>query len=219
MNIKIFNTILNFKNEFEFKKDGIILEKDIHEYTNYTDDNDRKYHDAEVLTTIMANLGGDCLEIGTSSGHGSYKLATNTKGKVYTLNALPEQISGNFITYTPPKNKIGSYLIENNIKNFQQIYADSMTWIIPNYIQNLSLVFIDGCHDTNYVYSDSKKTFNKIKKGGFIIWHDFNPEYRNNPNFSWINSCMNGVEKFCTEMKIEKVFHLKNSYMGFAKKN
>lgn len=203
------------KNFFNFAEDGTILESDLDRVTNNTEVNGRQLHDAEVLTTLTKNLGGNCLEIGTHIGRGTYKIATNTNGIVYTVNALPEQISGHLVTDVLTKEQIGSFLRESRVSNFEQIYADSRNWQIPDHIRDLSVVFVDGCHDTQYVYYDSKNVFDRIRKGGFIIWHDFSPMYRSYPEFSWINDCMSGVELFCRDMNIDLVFHLEHSYMGF----
>lgn len=216
MNVKTFKDTNELKNYFGFKFSGDILENNLHLIENNTDLNDRKFHDAEVLTTLTKNLGGNCLEIGTSFGNGTYKIATNTEGTVFTLNALPEQMSGHLVTHSIPKEKIGSYLINKGIKNFFQFYSDSLSWTVPENVKDLSIVFIDGCHDAKYVYLDSKKTVSLLKQGGFMIWHDFNPSLRN--KFSWINAAISGVESFCKENGIKEVYHLKDSWMGFWRK-
>lgn len=218
MDIKIFENIVEMMLFFNFKEQGIILEKDIHEGKNYEDRFDRNFHDAEVLTTIAKNTPGDCFEIGTSSGHGAYKLATNTSGTVFTLNALPEQIEGNLITHKMDKNTIGSFLRQEKINNYIQIYENSILFNIPKSMNNIGIGFIDGCHDTKFVYLDSKKLYPSINKNGFIIWHDFSPMYYSDTKTSWVKNSMNGVIKFCDEEKINTVFHLKNSLMGFYKK-
>jgi predicted O-methyltransferase YrrM len=215
MNIQIFESLLELKNFFNFAEDGTILETDLDKVINNTEVNGRQLRDAEVLTILTKNLGGNCLEIGTHIGKGTFKIATNTDGVVYTVNALPEQITGQLVTDVLTKEQIGSFLREMQISNFEQIYADSMNWRIPTYICDLSVVFVDGCHDAQYVYNDSKNVFGRIKKGGFIVWHDFSSKYRSYPEFSWINDCMLGVERFCTEANIDSIFHLENSYMGF----
>jgi len=218
MNIKTFQTLNDLKSFFGFNLNGEILEKDIHLCLDQTDANDRKYHDAEILTTLAKNLQGNCLEIGTSYGRGAYKLATNTSGKVYTLNALSEQLEGNLTTHALKKEEIGLFLKQKRIKNYIQIYENSKEWIIPDDIKNIFLVFIDGCHDRSYVYLDSKKYFDILEIKGFILWHDFNPDIRKNPKFFWINESMNGIEDFCKEYGIKEVFHLKDSWIGFYKK-
>lgn len=219
MNIKIFASIEEIKKYFSFVKKGLILGEDVYEHLNYTDDNERRIRDAEVLTTIMHNLQGDALEIGTSVGYGTYKLATNTNGTVYTLNAIEEETTGKFITIKYQKEAIGSFLREKKTTNYKQFYADSMKWEMPECIKDLSVVFVDGCHDTEYVYNDSKKTFPLIKRGGFILWHDFSPKFRNEKKkFYWLKYSMLGVEKFCKEQKIKEIFHLKDSLIGFYRK-
>lgn len=217
MNIKTFDNIEELKNHFNFTSSGIILEPDIHTVENETDLNERKFHDAEVLTTLAKNLQGDIIEIGTSHGHGTYKMATNTSGMVYTLNALPDQMSGEAVTHAISATEIGSYLKKNGIKNYTQFYSNSMKWEIPSCINNISMSFIDGCHDSDFVYFDSKNTYPRIKNGGFIVWHDFSPLLES--KYTWIQSSMNGVRKFVHEFKINEVYHLKNSWVGFAIKS
>jgi len=218
MKLKTFSTIDDMMYFFTFSKKGIILEKDIRTQVYYTEINDRKLHDAEVLTTIMQNRRGNCFEIGTATGRGTYKLATNTDGMVYTLNALPTQISGTLITKAPNKEEIGKYLVDNGITNYQQFYGNSMSWEMPDHISDLTLIFVDGCHDAEYVYHDTKKFYPYVKTGGFIVWHDFCPSSRHKSKFHWLDNSMSGVEKFCEEFNVETVYHLKHSWMGFCLK-
>ena len=222
MDITVFNDIEELKKYFGFTKSGTILETDIFKEENETDVNSRQVRDAEVLTTIAKNMDGNCLEIGTSSGRGTFKLATNTNGIVYTVNALPEQISGNFVTHAMKKEQIGSYLLQKGIRNYVQIYENSMSWKLPSeFLNSMNVVFIDGCHDTEFVYRDSYNTWDSLKNGGFMIWHDFNPDLRG--RFDWINSAMKGVEGFQKMFRKDlpdgalQVFHLKHSFMGFMR--
>ena len=219
MDLTIFNTIDDLMLCFGFKEFGIVYGDDgIYIQENDTDKNGRKIKDAEVLATIAKNIGGDLLEIGTSTGHGTYRLAVNTNGKVYTLNALPEQIGGNNITHILKKEEIGSFLREKKISNYEQIYENSLRWIPDAKLLNsVGLAFIDGCHDTEYVLKDSLKAWSCLKEGGFLIWHDFNPELRG--RFQWIDAAMRGVEIFLKTRKPEtKVYHLRNSFIGMMRK-
>ena len=216
MNIITFNDLNSMMRHWNFSNPGDILQTNLKECHNDTEVNERPYRDAEVLTTIAKNTIGDCLEIGTSNGEGTYKIATNTKSTIYTLNALPYQMTGHLVTHALDESQIGSFLKEHNIKNYVQIYDNSITWTPPSNIHDLAIVFIDGCHDTEYVYKDSCKTINLLKKGGFMVWHDFNPRLRS--KFFWINSAMAGVEKFCEEHGVKEIYHLKDSWMGFCRK-
>jgi len=216
MEIVTFNNINDLCEFLKFDKIGKILDDDVYDITDDTCSNDRKLRDAEVLTFIAKNISGNCLEIGTSHGRGTFKIATNLNKTIFTLNALQEQISGKFITHALKKDQIGSFLIKNNIKNYKQYYDDSLNWIIPCEVNNIDMIFIDGCHDEKYVYSDSCKFFKILNKNGFLIWHDFNPLLR--ARYNWIHDSMSGMEKFCLEQNINKVYHLKNSWMGIYKK-
>ena len=121
-------------NEFFGFVPGWVGETDLCTYQDFTDANDRKLRDAEVLTTLAKNIDGNCLEIGTSFGRGTYKLATNVmarRGTVFTLNSLPGQTGGVAITHEITKDQIGSYMRERGISNFVQYYGDSKTWYPP----------------------------------------------------------------------------------------
>lgn len=219
MDLTIFNNIDDLMLCFGFKEFGILYgDPTIYLQENDTDSNERKVKDAEVLGTIAKNLDGDLLEIGTSTGHGTYRLALNTSGKVYTLNALPEQIGGKNITHILKKEEIGSFLREKGISNYEQIYENSLRWTPEQKLLNsVNLAFVDGCHDTEYVFQDSVKVWSCLKEGGFLIWHDFNPELRG--KFQWIDAAMRGVELFLKTRKPEtKVYHLRNSFMGIMRK-
>lgn len=58
------------------------------------------------------------------------------------------------------------YGVKNNIRTY---YGDSgyMNWEVP-----LDLAFIDGNHNTEYVLRDIDVFGSKIKKGGFLCFHD-----------------------------------------------
>ena len=37
----------------------------------------------------------------------------------------------------------------------------------------MDLVFIDGCHQFEYVKKDSINSFEILNKNGFLVWHDY----------------------------------------------
>lgn len=210
---------LSEMNEFFGFIPGWVGETDLCTYEDFTDANDRKLRDAEVLTTLAKNIDGNCLEIGTSFGRGAYKLATNIIERnhvVFTLNSLPGKTGGTATTHELTKNQIGSFLVERNIHNFYQYYCDSKIWVPPTEVKQIALAFVDGCHDEEYVLADSRKVYALLERNGFIVWHDFNPELEHDPRAGWITSCMRGVRRFCEEASITKVYHLKHSWIGFA---
>jgi|GEM_PF-852884 len=221
MQIRIFDTIQEMKAYLGFTHDGIILENGLDVVENETDLFERKRRDAEVMTYLAANNDGKFVEIGTSFGHGTFRLATNIRnnGRVYTVNLLPEQATQEekLVTHFLDKDEIGSFYREHGLGNIDQIYANTLTWDVPEEISDVSLVFVDGCHDKEFVYSDTKKLYPRIKDGGYIMWHDFNPILRN--KFGWINEVMQGVEKFISENHLDgEIVHLRNSWIGIYRK-
>jgi hypothetical protein len=49
-------------------------------------------------------------------------------------------------------------------------------------------MFIDGNHNYRYVLSDSENAYKCVKRGGFIIWHDFDHDHLHSVN-AIINFC------------------------------
>lgn len=222
MRIVTVNTIMEFCEYLGLVNLGKIVESDLETEENECDKYKRKIRDAEVLCTVAANADGDCLDLGTSYGRSAYRIATNLQNnfKVYTVNILPEQFdasSGSKVTHLLSKEEIGSYFKNRNIKNVQQIYADTAKWNIPDEINNISVCYVDAAHDTELVYNDSRKIYPRIKNGGFICWHDFNPKLRN--KFDWIDSAMRGVEWFVNEYSPDgEIVHLRDSWVGVYRK-
>ena len=101
--------------------------------------------------------------------------------------------------------------------NIKQIYANTKTWRLPDEIDDLSLVYIDGCHDKGFVFSDTKLIIDRVKVGGFILWHDCSPLYRK--HFRWIEESMQGIEKLLRKKIISgNILNLRNSWIGIYKK-
>jgi predicted O-methyltransferase YrrM len=222
-----FITVDNFddvKKLFGFTKEPLIVEdaKDLDVVESASDFNGRRRNDVTILATFAANVpAGKMLEIGTYYGRGAASIATNSpESTVYTVNVLPEQVANNggaFSTEFLTKDQIGSYFREKNIPNIKQVYANTKAWKVEEEISDLSLVFIDGCHDEEFVYSDTKLILDRVKKGGFVLWHDFSPEYRS--NFCWINDSMKGVERLMKEKLIKPyIINVRGSWIGIWRK-
>lgn len=46
--------------------------------------------------------------------------------------------------------------------------------IVPTFDNNFfDIIFVDGNHETEYVYADGKMSFDKVKPGGYIIFDDY----------------------------------------------
>ncbi len=218
MRIATVSTLADFKRHFGLPQDGTILETDIDVVETECDHHSRRRRDAEVLTTLAANVTGDCLELGTSHGHSAFKLATNLgpRGTVHTVNILPEQYqasSGQLVTHLLTKEQIGAFYRAQGVTGIHQIYADTCNWVMPPELRDLAVVFVDAAHDTEAVFKDTLLMCDRVRPGGYLVWHDFHPQLRH--KFGWIDAVMRGVELFFQAKGITPdIIHLKDSWMG-----
>lgn len=222
MKIITLNSIEELRTRLELSRHGRILEDDLNRVSNETELNGRKIHDAEVLTTLAANIQGNALDIGTSYGRSAFRIGSNlAEGYVvHTVNALPEQLEGSastFITHELSKEQIGSFYKEKGVQNTAQYYADTSNWQVPEAITGVKMVFVDGAHDTAAVFKDSQLAYDLLEENGYLVWHDFSPALRK--KYGWIDACMKGVEKFLEErVPNAEVIHLRDSFMAVLKK-
>jgi spore maturation protein CgeB len=222
MRIRTVDTIEEFKAHFGLTRDGALLEADLDLVETYCDLNERKRRDAEVLCTLAANVSGDCLDLGTSHGRSAFKLATNLAGRgtVFTVNILPEQhqaASGELVTHLLPRELLGLYFRERGIPGIEQLYADTMRWTMPEALRDLAIVFVDAAHDEENVLHDSRNTLDRVREGGYLVWHDFNPELRG--TLSWIDAAMRGVERFFAAVDPDaEIVTLRGSWSGVWRK-
>jgi len=87
---------------------------------------------------------------------------------------------------------------KNRIKLFKST-SDNFFRNISNEIYDL--IYIDGSHHADNVYRDAENSYNKLKKGGIIIFDDFLWDYHKNPN----DNPIGGIKKFL----VKNFFNLK----------
>jgi hypothetical protein len=214
------NSVDELKKVFGWKETGILDRPDIHEYSTVEDVNERRIRDAEVISTVMRNVRPKtALEIGTADGLSTVLMAVNSpESRIYTVNIPPDEIragkGGKHVTGAWELDRIGRSYKERGLKNITQILANTATWV-PD-IGEIGVSFIDGCHDTRFVYNDTKKVMANCPKGGFVLWHDFNPGLTR--NFDWIGAVCRGVELLIRNGIINaRIFLVKDSWVGVFK--
>lgn len=187
---------------------------------DYLEDlNDRRLRDAEVICAACANdAPKTILEIGTAAGETTTLIAQHApQAIVHTVNIPPEDIAqgGSAVTYAPDRDEIGKAYREAGCTNVKQILANTATWR-PDFggtETRLDVAFIDGCHDADFVYNDTKKVLAHTRPGSIILWHDFNPLVAH--QFGWIHSVCEGVERLYRERLITgRILHLQDSWVG-----
>jgi hypothetical protein len=74
-----------------------------------------------------------------------------------------------------------------------KIYRDFSDNIVPTFPNNyFDIIFIDGNHQTEFVYRDGVMSFEKVKQGGFLIFDDYTGQ--------WPQTIV-GINKFLSEYK------------------
>ena len=221
MPVRLHATLKDLQSALDLTHEGAILEPDIDVVENECELHQRKRRDAEALCTVARNANGPCLDLGTSHGRSAFKLATNVgpKHTVYTVNMLPEQAAaaGVHVTHVLTKDQIGAYCRERGIENIEQIYANTAEWTPAPEIHGLAMAFVDACHDAEAVRRDSHLAWQRLRAGGFMLWHDFSPVMRH--RHEWIKTSMEGVAAFLRDIGHRgPVHHLRGSWIGLIRK-
>ncbi|QXE92335.1 class I SAM-dependent methyltransferase [Geomonas subterranea] len=205
---------------YGWRQEPLLDRPDMYDFDYVEDVNERRIRDAESLATVMRNVSPKvALEIGTANGMATLLMSVNApETSIFTINIPPEELAagggGTLTTVAMEREVIGSAFRERNRSNITQIYANSATWT-PD-IGTIDVAFIDGCHDTDYVFNDTRKILPHMRPGGFIIWHDFNPHLVK--KYPWIDSVCLGVEKLYRKGLIGgRIFHIRDSWMGICR--
>lgn len=211
------NNYQELKKVFGWTKDPVMDRSDIHDFDYVEDVNERRIRDAESLATVMHNADpGIALEIGTANGMATVLMSVNApESRIYTVNISPEEIhagrGGELTTVAMERENIGIAFRKRELANITQILANTATWN-PEF-GTIDVAFIDGCHDTEFVYNDTRKILKHMKPGGYILWHDFNLDLVK--KYHWINSVCLGVEKLYRDGLINgRIFHIRDSWVG-----
>jgi predicted O-methyltransferase YrrM len=178
-------------------------------------------YEAWILSSL-AKLSKNIFEFGTCSGKTTTLFALNSPqdSKINTITLNPDhrsnlsfqQIDGKIASRNAVRESIYNEFIFSNmsIKNkINVIFQDSMQFNIDRYLNSMDLIFIDGGHNYTCVKNDSEKSFDMIKDGGYIFWHDYNVSKR---------SCRDVVKYIHEISKVKKIFHIKNTSLCYYKK-
>ena len=178
-------------------------------------------YEAWILSSL-AKLSKNIFEFGTCSGKTTALFALNSSqdSKIHTITLNPHHL--NNLSFQQTDEKIASrnavnesiydeFIFSNmSIKNkINVIFQDSTQFNIESYLNSMDLIFIDGGHNYTCVKNDSEKSFDMIKDGGYIFWHDYNISKKSNRD----------VVKYIHEIsKFKNIFHIKNTYLCYYKK-
>ena len=69
-------------------------------------------------------------------------------------------------------------------------------------MENAALVWVDACHDYEYVCRDTESALRIVAPGGWILWHD----YRHTAWWSGVTRCLQQLKR-----KHQALFHVKGT--------
>jgi glycosyltransferase involved in cell wall biosynthesis len=177
----------------------------------YTRENDTR----AVLTLLCHAVPTRVLEIGTALGHMTANLTrwTPADSWVFTLGlveGMPRAAAGAMEQRgdTPAQREWGRFAnyFGTAHKAFF-IMADSMTYDFGR-LAPLDFVFIDGAHDMEHVLNDSRKAYDALAPGGWLVWHDFDSPV------PWVR-----VREAVEQMGfVEEVVHVEGTEVAFLRK-
>lgn len=167
---EIENKINPISSDYRIVEDDIVLPSKFREEFSHDDL-------TSLLNLLKEKTPKRVLELGTAHGNTVANIALNFDCEIYTVNALPEQLSGEVTTFSLSKNEIGRVYRKYDLKNITQIYENTLSMNLEKYIQKKSIDFaiIDACHDKEYVINDFLKIKPYLNIGATVVLHDTHP--------------------------------------------
>ncbi len=155
-------------------KDGICLPP-YHETKNHDDF-------GALMAVVTALRPETVLELGTAYGNTVANICRACpSARVFTVNAPPEEISGDVITYALSKNEIGRVYRQYGFsERVVQIWCNTLKLDLAQYLRpgTVNLAIVDACHDYKYVINDFLKVVPFIRSGGIVLLHDTHPSLK-----------------------------------------
>ena len=175
--------------DVQHSKPPVILDKLCLPPHNGTDDHD----DVMPLLSLVDTLSPKVvLELGTAHGATVANICAISEARVYTVNALPEQMEGTLVTFALDKDEIGSVYRDNGFSDrVTQVYENTKGINLEKYLKgaNVDLVIIDACHDADFVINDFFSVTRVIHPGTIVIMHDVHPSMKGHLLDSYL-ACM-----------------------------
>ena len=146
------------------------------------------------------------LEIGVADGihviHISQSYCQHPESKIYCVDPwqdyddYPEYKGKQGLAWRTFNTNIRTYNIQDKCL-INRGFSDK---IVPRFEDNFfDIIFVDGNHETEYVYKDGCMAFEKVKSGGYIVFDDY--------SYFW-SQTMTGINKFLDEYSNKiKIFH------------
>lgn len=195
--------------------DPVLTDEHLGRFDYLEDLNERRLRDAEVIAGACCNgAPRTLLEIGTANGQTTALMARHAPAAtVHTVNIPPEEIheGGRLVTGAFAAGDLGRVYREQGCTNVRQILANTATWE-PD-LGPVDVALIDGCHDAEFVFNDTRKILKTCRPGSIILWHDFNLDVM--AAYPWIAEVCHGVDRLYAERLIKgRILHVRDSWIG-----
>jgi len=118
-------------------------------------------------------------EFGTFDGKTSANLGANLRqdAQIFTIDLPASQLGsaalpiGKHDMTLILKDRIGNKLGDS--AKVIQLYGDTARFDFSSWYGTCDLVFIDACHEYEYVINDSEIALKLLAPGGIVLWHDY----------------------------------------------
>jgi hypothetical protein len=160
------------------------------------------------------------LELGTAYGTTVANLCQCCDAWIYTVNALPEQISGSLVTFDAlSKEDIGRVYRSHGFSDrVVQIYANTASMDLGACLGqgSVQLAVVDACHDTEFVIRDFLAVVPRVQEGGVVLLHDTSPLRTTTPGYDHLQSSYLA----CVRLRMAgyDIRHLPNTWWGVWRK-
>lgn len=175
-------------------------------YNSRLSSNTKLLQELSSLAYLMKVLKPSLIfEIGTFTGRTTRLLAANSPHDchVLTLDLEPDHVA----------HQIGEAFQRNDgipeSNKITQLYGDSRTFNFSPYYGLCDFVWVDACHDYEYVISDTNNALKLLRPGGWIGWHD----YRHTAWWSGVTRCVRQLSK-----KYSGIQHLRGTTIAVMEK-
>jgi predicted O-methyltransferase YrrM len=183
------------------------------------------------LTTLEATLLASFLKIinpikifefGTFLGYSSSVFLKNSEeATVYTLDLegeikfnnddlikvlIDDSLNDKYLSYKQSLEgpKYLQKFLKSNDQRIKILKSNSLTFDESLYKDQIDFVFVDGGHFFDIIKNDTEKSFNMLKKGGIIVWHDYDSKIHSD------------VTEYLDELSLtKKIFHIENKILEF----
>jgi hypothetical protein len=134
-----------------------------------------------LATLVRTRRPATAFEFGTFRGQMTMNIVMNAPdgARVFTLDipqgdrgglegwdkSIDDSVIGQLYRGTPYAARI------------TQLLSDSRSFDPSPYRGKMDFVFVDACHDYEFVRNDSEKGFEMLSHDGVIAWHDYSPAY------------------------------------------